>query len=510
MPSSSWNRSVAAIARARGIYQFVVRDHWVDLDRGLSPEAAVADVTLRFADAPNGPALCRAEATTGVATAINGRQYARTGKILRQWQEEALRAWEGRECVGVVEAVTGTGKTQVGIEAVHGQLDRGGKSLVVVPTTALLSQWQDSMVRALPSVRVGLLGDGHAASFSHDDVVVSTIQSLARLRPPDDGLIVADECHRYGAGSWITNLHSAYSRRLGLSATYERGDDGDARLASYFGATPVYRIAYERAIADGVVAPFKLAFRGVALTSQERKEYEEASTRARRARRALVEDFELREEPFAEFMKDVTLAANGKWRISPGEAHTHAIKFLHNFTKTRKIVAETQTKWAALEALTPLVADARGTLIFTQTKRAAQDAATTFADVGRGAAFIISGMKSDEREEILRAFREGRRSVISAPRVLDEGVDVPDADLGIVLSASSSRRQMIQRMGRVLRLKDDGGHARLLVLYAENTMEDPALGAHESFIDIAWDVAAASKVFGSRTPVTEMLTFFHR
>lgn len=119
-------------------------------------------------------------------------------------------------------------------------------------------------------------------------------------------------------------------------------------------------------------------------------------------------------------------------------------------------------------------------------------------------------MKSDEREEILTAFRDGHKSVITAPRVLDEGVDVPDADLGIVLSASSSRRQMIQRMGRVLRVKANGGHARLVVLYAEGTMEDPTRGAHESFVEIAWDVASASEVFGSRRPISEVIRFLER
>ncbi|WP_183098717.1 DEAD/DEAH box helicase [Nocardioides pelophilus] len=434
-------------------------------------------------------------------------RFARTGKTLRAWQEEALRAWEKSGRVGVVQAVTGTGKTQVGIEAACGELAQGGKVVVVVPTTTLLNQWRGQLSKGLPSAHVGLLGDGNFASFDHHDVVVSTIQSLERLAPVRRGLLVADECHRYGAEKWMTSLRTVYTGRLGLSATYERGDDGDSRLAAYFGRAPVYDIAYDRAISDGIVAPFKLAFVGVALTRQEQEDYDEASSRSGKARRALVEDFGLRKEPFAEFMKDVTLAADGKWRTNPGEAHAQAIKFLHNFTKTRKIVAETQTKWQLLESLRPLVGDAGGTLVFTQTKQAARNAASAFSDVGRGAAFIISGMKSDEREEILTAFRDGHKSVIAAPRVLDEGVDVPDADLGIVLSASSSRRQMIQRMGRVLRVKANGSHARLLILYAEGTMEDPARGAHESFVEIAWDVAAASEIFGSRRSISDIMTF---
>jgi superfamily II DNA or RNA helicase len=73
--------------------------------------------------------------------------------------------------------------------------------------------------------------------------------------------------------------------------------------------------------------------------------------------------------------------------------------------------------------------------------------------------------------------------------VLDEGVDVPAADLAVVLAASRSRRQMVQRMGRVLRRKDDGRPARLVIVHAVGTVEDPATGAHEGFLDEVLPVA---------------------
>jgi superfamily II DNA or RNA helicase len=73
--------------------------------------------------------------------------------------------------------------------------------------------------------------------------------------------------------------------------------------------------------------------------------------------------------------------------------------------------------------------------------------------------------------------------VLVAPRVLDEGVDVPAADLAVIAGASRSRRQVVQRMGRVLRKKPDGRLARFVVLFAQGTIEDPAFGAHEAFLD---------------------------
>ena len=61
--------------------------------------------------------------------------------------------------------------------------------------------------------------------------------------------------------------------------------------------------------------------------------------------------------------------------------------------------------------------------------------------------------------------------------------------LGIIVAASRTRRQMVQRMGRILRPKPDGGRASFVILYAENTSEDPRSGAHETFLEEATTVA---------------------
>ena len=61
-----------------------------------------------------------------------------------------------------------------------------------------------------------------------------------------------------------------------------------------------------------------------------------------------------------------------------------------------------------------------------------------------------------------------------AAPVLDEGIDVPDANLGVVMSASRTRRQMIQRMGRILRRKRSGVAACFVIMFAKDTLEDPS------------------------------------
>src|SRR5699024_10772024 len=97
-------------------------------------------------------------------------------------------------------------------------------------------------------------------------------------------LIVADECHRYGAPEWMRARDFSYRRRLGLTATFERNDEGISTLTSYFGGGPVYRIGFPEAIRAGVVARYDVKLMGVDLTATERTAYEDADERAREAR----------------------------------------------------------------------------------------------------------------------------------------------------------------------------------------------------------------------------------
>jgi late competence protein required for DNA uptake (superfamily II DNA/RNA helicase) len=62
-------------------------------------------------------------------------------------------------------------------------------------------------------------------------------------------------------------------------------------------------------------------------------------------------------------------------------------------------------------------------------------------------AAVHSDLSRSQRKERLQALKKGRLKAVVAPTVLDEGIDVPDIDLAVVMGGSKSRRQMIQRMG---------------------------------------------------------------
>lgn len=192
-------------------------------------------------------------------------------------------------------------------------------------------------------------------------------------------------------------------------------------------------------------------------------------------------------------MADVSRLAEG----GEGEATGKARAYLNAFSRRRQILAETGAKTDLLQKLVPAIRDAERVLVFTERKEAAEQAAATISWQGIRAGAVHSGLPTDTRRALLSQFSQGSLSVLCAPRVLDEGVDVPAADLGIILAASQSRRQMVQRMGRILRLKTDGRYARFVIAYVMGTSEDPDNGAHGAFLEDITDVADDVLNFGA-------------
>jgi superfamily II DNA or RNA helicase len=427
---------------------------------------------------------------------------------LYAWQAEALAAWIGQGRRGVVEAVTGTGKTMVGVAAVLDQLRARGQALVLVPTKELQRQWISVLRERLPAgMAIGRLGDAGAGSLITHDVVVAIVNTLrstdARpIRP--HGLLVADECHRYGSAFNRLALDGRFDRRLGLSATYARDDDGHRTwLDPYFGGT-CYRLGYRRAIGDGVAARVAVALVAVRFEPFERADYDELTDLMSRAAARLIERYGVARDPFAVFLREVNALADSSRDHEPARL---ARQYRQAAMARRRLLAQASGKGDALEALSPAIRAADRTIVFTQTVAASEDAARRLASTDIPAAVIHSRLPSEERGLILDRFAAGVVRAVSAPKVLDEGIDVPAADLAVIIGASRSRRQMIQRMGRVLRRKSDGRLARFAVLFVDGTVEDPASGAHEGFLSEMTEVADAIGHFSAVSPNAELIQF---
>jgi superfamily II DNA or RNA helicase len=494
--------TVATLLRAlrAGPYGRVPRS-WVERTLRNDPRFVAVDDAGRVrwqlaADAGGGTA---ATATYDgdprpITTAATGTAATRTALDrldLRPWQAEALVAWSARGR-GVVEAVTGTGKTRLAMAAIRMVVDAGGRALVLVPTLELLDQWVRELRTVAPDLAVGRLAGGHDDDLFDHHVVVATPHSAAAV-PVDlpagrPGLLVADEAHRYGAPTWAAALHDAFALRLALTATYERNDEGvDDVLRPYFGEV-VHRYGFARAVADGSVAPFRIGVVPVALTSSERQAYDAADRRARQLRRELVGPLGMPKEPRALLAAVAAVVGEADASGRDGPQVRACREYLVRVRERREVAATAGAKLDACRAVAPALVGRRA-LVFTDTVEQAEDAARRLVAGGVAAETVHGQLPGDRRRIRLAQFRRGRVDALVAPRVLDEGVDVPAADVAVVLAAFRTRRQMIQRLGRVLRRKPEGGEARLLLVVAEGTAEDPANGGHDGFLDEVTPVA---------------------
>lgn len=417
---------------------------------------------------------------------------------LRDWQVEALAAWSQAGCRGVVEAVTGTGKTRLAIAAVRGVLGAtgagadGARALVIAPTLELQDQWVRELRTALPDARIGRLGGGHDDDLFAHHVVVATPHSAAAvpvdLPPGAVGLLVADEAHRYGAPTWGAALRDTFALRLAVTATFERNDEGvEDVLLPYFGEV-VLRYRFDRAVAEGTIAPFRIATVGVHLDDDERQRYDQADRRVRQLHRELVGVHGMSRDPRRRFAAVTAIVAESDRTGRGGPQVLACREYLARVRERRDVAAQARGKLAVCRAVAGGLAGRRS-LVFTDTVDQAEAAAARLVAAGRTAETVHGDLPGDRRRIRLASFRRGDLEVLVAPRVLDEGVDVPAADVAVVLAAFRTRRQMVQRLGRVLRVKPDGGAATLVLAHAIDTAEDPANGGHAAFLDEVTEVA---------------------
>lgn len=442
-----------------------------------------------------------------IASHQESRQRPRQSTLdLYPWQERALSAWDRNDRWGIVEAVTGAGKTMLGLAAIEREVAEGGKATVLVPSVMLLNQRKKRLADYLPHLDVELLGGGHSGGHDLCDVLIATVQSGARYRiSPKAGtsLLVADEVHRYGSEFYRDALEDDFDSRLGLSATWERADGlHEEILEPYFDGV-VYTLDYRGAIHDGVISGFRFAMIGVSLPDDVKGEYEEARQAATRLRRRLIIDHGAPDEPFGAFMKWVQAAKHGQ---VPG-AQRRAGFYLSAFQKQQKILAEASGKIECAAALAPAIREADGTLAFTNTVHSARSLAQMLCGQGIAARAVHSDMDANLRRQLINAFELGAISVLVAPKILDEGIDLPDADLAIIVANSASRIQLIQRMGRVLRRKDGQRLARIALLYVEDTPEDPNEGAHGVALADISEAAGALRDFRYPAQVEDVVNY---
>ena len=363
-------------------------------------------------------------------------------------QTEALAAWVAAGRQGVVVLPTASGKTYLAQMAMQAT---PRSTLITVPTLDLMHQWYAHLLAAFPDESVGLLGGG---SKDRTPILVATYDSAAihaEALGNQYGLLICDECHHLPSDFNRAIAESSIAPyRLGLTATPDRTDGRHTDLDALLGAVVYHRSPDELAgyaLADHEVVPI-----AVSLSQEERQRYEALMA----TRNQFLATAKLRLGSLEGWQRFVMQSARSPEGRRAMLAHREA----------RAIALGTDGKLRVLADLLAQHHPAR-TLIFTNDNATVYRISQTFLIPA-----ITHQTKVKERHDILQNFREGTYPALVVSHVLNEGVDVLDASIAILLSGSGSSREYIQRLGRVLRKGSGDKRAILYEVIAEETTEE--------------------------------------
>ena len=378
------------------------------------------------------------------------------GLELRDYQQKAMENWEKSSMRGCVILPTGAGKTAIGISAIQ---KVNASSLVVVPTIDLMDQWAKSISKYLlddnsqvsQGVRIGKLGGGEG---DLQPITVATYDS-AYIRASSIGnqfkLIIFDEVHHLPApGYRLIAEQFVAPYRLGLTATLER-EDGLHELIPRLTGGVVFQLGSKELSDQKYLADYTVNRIQVNLTVEEQSEYE------------------INQAKFLSNMRKLGFKIpsmyNLKRLIMMSNKNKIARDALLARNKANEIALNSESKIDELKIILQNNIHSK-IIIFTQNNKMVYDLSNRFL-----IPHITHKTLKEERRDVLDGFKSGKYATVVTSKVLDEGVDVPDAELGIIMSGTGSGRELIQRLGRILRPKQDGRKARLVELVSKHTRE---------------------------------------
>jgi superfamily II DNA or RNA helicase len=365
--------------------------------------------------------------------------------VLRDYQKQALDAWIANGNRGIIVLPTGSGKTLVGIEAIS---LLNTPTLVVAPTLDLVDQWRTRLKKEF-KVEVGVLGGG---DWDIKAVTVSTYDSAyihANKLGNRFGLLIFDEVHHLPATGY-RNIAEMFASpyRMGLTATFEREDGLHEELNRLVGGKVFEKRVKE--LTGTHLSPFRLEKIAAELTEEEKEEY----AKNQKVFSDYLARINLTIRSTADFQKLVMRSGR-----DPG-----ARRALLARNNARDIAYNSISKMGKLFEILKKHNESK-IFIFTEHNKLVHRISKEFLIPS-----ITYRTTSKERSETLDRFRSGVYRAVVTSKVLDEGIDVPDADVGVILSGTGSERAFIQRLGRILR-KKEGKEAVLYEIVSAETSE---------------------------------------
>ena len=390
----------------------------------------------------------------------------------RKWQSRALQIWE-QSFRGVVSVVTGGGKTTFALMCmqVFRKHAPDCRFIIVVPTLALLDQWFINLREdlAVPKATIACFsGEDRPSQFTNINLMVmNTAREYAcKAAKTQNSMLIVDECHRAATQSNALSLRGKHKATLGISATPEREHDDlfNDVLVPKLGPI-IFRYDYNQALRDGVIVPFDLVNVSTNMTREEQIQYDNATVDIARTYDKLKSGTVSKNLLVRKLQRRARMAASSIQRIPV------AIRLAEQHRESRMI-------------------------IFHESIDAAETILKILLARRFNATVYHSRVSPEMRRDNLRLYSKGIFDVLVTCRALDEGVDVPETEIAIVVSSTGSLRQRIQRLGRVLRPALGKPRARIYTIYVSKPEEDRLIREAKMLYDsssIAWMRSSARK-----------------
>ena len=366
-------------------------------------------------------------------------------------QQLCIERWKANNGVGSLIASTGYGKSRVAtniitwIQEKHPQL----RVIIVAPTTTLQEQWMDNL---------------RAAKCLMDHIQVYVINSVVK-NPHDCDLLICDEAHRYPADSFSAVFQVVrYKMILCLTATFERLDGKHYLLQRY--APVVDVVSIEECLANGWISTYKEY--AVIIEPDDLEVYQSLT-------KEFNEHFEFFDYDFKLAMS--MLGPNG-WKRRNSYAQEicqnsalyqetlksvtiHSVSLMRAIQARKKYIYNHPEKLRIAEEI---IAHRPDEKIITFSASVA--GAERFSD-----GFVYTGKDSKKSGRItLEEFSKMPSGCLHTCKLAEEGLNLPDLSVGIMLGVNSSKTKHTQTRGRVVRYRE-GKEAEFFTLLLKDTVE---------------------------------------
>jgi superfamily II DNA or RNA helicase len=380
-------------------------------------------------------------------------------KIKDQEQRKAINAWARAGFRGSVIAGTGFGKSRVGVLAVGETLRRTplSNAIVLVPTIQLQEQFEDEFHKG-----------GYSDILHRVDIVC--YQSAYKLESQHYNVVVADEIHLGLSKEHIKFFdNNSYDRLLCMTATQPEDPEYKAKL--YARAPIVYELSLDDCVDLGLVSPYNIYCISVELTEEEKVEYKKANN--------MFVHYKYKLGQFDAFNE-------AKRIIASNNAGSHekqwAILFYKAIRQRKAIVDFAVNKITVIKNV--VLSNLKNRIL---TFSGANDFTDQVCEALSPLAVAYHSKKTKkQRENALLEFKGKTKRVLCSTKALNQGFDVPDADMGIICGLTSKSLTMIQRVGRLLRFQEDKV-GKIIILYIKDTQEEKWLkSAVKGLTNVNW------------------------